>query len=417
MKIIHTADWHLGDNFHGFDRIAEHQDFLDWLKELIATERPDALLISGDIFDNANPSAQAEEQLYNFLTDIARQHPGIQTIITAGNHDSGRRLQAPAAALRTLGVEIRGFIQHDDKGQPLTDNLIVPIHAVNNPDETAVVLAVPYIRPTDLDAGKSQTESVRGFFQTLAKQAHKVYGKQVPLVLMAHLYAAGAEVALNDHSERLVVGGEDCINVDGLDHEAAYVALGHIHKAQQVGGADRMVFYAGSPIPMSFAEKHYHHGVYKVVLGPTGGVMLDQIEYTPLRQLLSFPDQGAASLADILKLIKQLPSRNKEDNKRWPYVEIRLQDSETGLTAQNDILNALADKAARLCKLVKVVPPPTDGNKKKLANSLEQLRNRIPLDIALDAYLQATGKEMGDDLIERFNSVVKAVEHEEQDQQ
>lgn len=413
MKIIHTADWHLGDSFYGFDRIAEHQHFLDWLKNLLAEERPDVLLLSGDVFDNANPSAQAEEQFYTFIDAVTATQQGIQIIITAGNHDSGRRLQAPASLLRSRGVEIRGVINHDEKGHPLTNELMVPVRAVNNPDEQAVVLAVPYIRTTDLEFGKTRSDSVRTFFGELVKTARKTYGKTMPLVLMAHLYATGSEVVTNDHSERLVVGGEDCVDVDGLDRDVSYVALGHIHKAQQVGGEDRMVFYAGSPIPMSFSEKHYHHGVNKIILGPNGGIVMEQVEYTPMRQLLSFPDRGAASLAEIMKLIKQLPSKNKEDADLWPYLEIQLQDSESGLAAQNEILNAIEDRAARLCKIVKAIPQAT-AERQTSARTLEQLRNRLPIDIALDAYYQATGQEMDDELIERFKAVAQSAQNQQQ---
>lgn len=413
MKIIHTADWHLGDSFYGFDRIAEHQHFLDWLGNLLTEEHPDVLLLSGDVFDNANPSAQAEEQFYTFIDSVTATHQGIQIIITAGNHDSGRRLQAPASLLRSRGVEIRGVINHDEKGHPLTNELMVPVRAVNNPDEQAVVLAVPYIRPTDLEFGKTRSDSVRAFFGELVKTARKTYGKTMPLVLMAHLYATGSEVVTNDHSERLVVGGEDCVDVDGLDRDVSYVALGHIHKAQQVGGEDRMVFYAGSPIPMSFSEKHYHHGVNKIILGPSGGIVMEQVEYTPMRQLLSFPDKGAASLTEITKQIKQLPSKNKEDADLWPYLEIQLQDSESGLAAQNEILNAIEDRAVRLCKIVKAIPQAT-GERQTSTRTLEQLRNRLPIDIALDAYYQATGQEMDDELIERFKAVAQSAQNQQQ---
>ena len=76
MKIIHTADWHLGDSFHGFDRTMEHEHFLHWLLDIISEEKPDALLLSGDVFDNANPSVQAEEMLYGFLAAATSAHPG-----------------------------------------------------------------------------------------------------------------------------------------------------------------------------------------------------------------------------------------------------------------------------------------------------------------------------------------------------
>ncbi len=413
MKIIHTADWHLGDTFHNYDRAAEHQHFLLWLKDLIKEERPDALLVSGDVFDCANPSAQAEELLYSFLNTATHLYEGLQIVITAGNHDSGRRLQAPASLLHALGVTVKGCIEHDEKGQLMLDKLIVPLKSIDNPDESIAVLAVPYIRPTDLGSGKSHTDSIKEFFSGLTGRARKLCGKHTPVVLMAHLYAAGAEIAANDHSERLVVGGEDCTSVDAIDRNVNYVALGHIHKAQQVGGNDHMAFYAGSPIPMSFAEKHYHHGVNKVTMDSSGEPVVEQIAYTPLRKIVSIPDTGAASLSDILRQIKQLPDRNKLDNDMWPYLEITLRSDEAEGTAQTEILNALDSKAARLCKLFKEAP--TTQTSKPTVNTLEQLLQRTPLDIALDAYLQATGEEMSDDIIERFNSAVREAQNNEAD--
>lgn len=403
MKIIHTADWHLGDNFHGYDRLAEHDHFLHWLRELIARENPDALLMCGDIFDNANPSAQAEELLFSFLADVTSAHRGIQIIMIAGNHDSGRRLEAPASLLRHYGVEVRGVVERDDNGAVLLDNLVVPLRALNNPEERVGVLAVPYLRFSDLEAGKPHSQAVREFFLGAVKQARHTYGKKMPLLLMAHLYAAGSEVALNEHSERLVVGGEDCIDVKGLDNDVAYVALGHIHKAQQVGGEDRMVFYAGSPIPMSFAEKNYSHGVNKLIVGSTGGVVLEREDYEPMRRLRSIPAKGAATLPEILKFIEQLPDKNKKDPDQWDYLEVRLQDSAADVGAQKEIIDALESKAVRLCRLIRTsLSTPSQEDDTKRA-SLEQLRNIKPLDIALDVYLAARGEEMTDEQVQRFN--------------
>lgn len=407
MKILHTADWHLGDNFHGFDRVAEHEHFLRWLTDLISNEKPDALLVSGDIYDNANPSAQAEELLYSFLVSATMANPGMRIIITSGNHDSGRRLQAPSGLMRPLGAEVRGLVEKTDKGEADIDNLIIPVSAIGNPEEKALVLAVPYLRSGDYEQKDTMSNSIRSFFTSVAKRARKLYGKDLPIILMAHLYAAGAEVALNEHSERLVVGGEDCIDVDQLNVEAEYVALGHIHKAQQVGADDNMVFYAGSPVPMSFTEKDYTHGVNKIVLGASGGMIVEQVEYTPLRALQSIPKKGDAPLADILEQIKALPKASKVDPDCWPYVEIRLKDADANPAAQNEIMNALSERAARLCRLIRVVPEGKGKDKKRKMNSLDQLRNISPLDIALDAYLQATGNEMGDEEINRFKKCLE----------
>ena len=418
MKLIHTADWHLGDNFHGFDRAVEHQHFLNWLQQVVNDEQPDALLVAGDVFDNANPSAQAEELLYAFLADITRKNPQLKIIITAGNHDSGRRLQAPASLLRNFNVEVRGVVEYDEKERPQLDKLLVPIFSpeTDSADASpeAVVLAIPYLRAGDYSNAEGISKGIRDFINQLARLARKKYGKQVPLVVMAHLYAAGSEIALNEHSERLVVGGEDCVDITGLDREAAYVALGHIHKAQQVGGQDRMAFYAGSPIPMSFAEIDYQHSVNKVFIGPTGGIMIDQIVYNPPRRLVSIPRHGAGSVELVLKEIDKLPARKKIPAEQWPYVEIKLSEKQPNPATQNEILNALAEKAASLCRLQRIAPIADKQNNPRRLNSLDQLRNISPLDIALDAYNQATGEEMDDELISRFNTITHKAIHNPQ---
>ena len=407
MKILHTADWHLGDNFHGYERSAEHEHFLEWLKGVIVSERPDALLMAGDIFDNANPSAHAEEMLYSFLAKATSLHPGMRIIIIAGNHDSGRRLQAPAELLRPMGVEIRGVVEHDDKDLPLTDNLIIPIAAVGANQVQTVVIAVPYLRSGDFEIKENLSRSIRDFLQSLVAKARKQYGKEVPVVLMAHLYAAGAEIAQSEHSERLVVGGEDCIDARGLDAGADYVALGHIHKAQQVGGEDKMIFYAGSPMPMSFAEKNYSQGVNMITFGASGGAIIDRLVYKPLRAVQSIPANGAAPLADILTQLHALPKADRVNPAEWPYLEIRLKDNEANPAAQAEIINALQDRAARLCPLVRVVPEGKADNRQRKMQSLDQLRNISPLDIAHDAYLTATGREMSEELAKRFKQAAE----------
>ena len=388
MKIIHTADWHLGDSFHGYDRIAEHEHFLHWLEGVIADERPDALLVAGDVFDNANPSAQAEEMFYRFMAQATALHRGMRIIITAGNHDSGRRLQAPSEALRPLGVEIRGVVEHDEKNHPLTDNLIIPVGAIGSREVQAVVIAVPYLRTGDIEFRDNLSRSVREFVQDLVGKVRKQYGREMPIVLMAHLYAAGAEIAQAEHSERLVVGGEDCIDARGTD---------------------KMIFYAGSPLPMSFSEKGYSHGVNMLTIGAKGGAVVDRLEYRPMRNVLSMPDKGSAPLSDILSQIRALPKADKVDSAEWPYVEIRLKENEPAPNAQSEIVAAMQDRAATLCRLVREVPQAKESSRQQKMQSLDQLRNISPLDIAHDAYLTRTGREMSDELVKRFKQAAEMV--------
>ena len=118
MKIIHTSDWHLGNSFHGHSREAEHAHFLGWLTEKLTQQQPDALIISGDIFDSANPSAAAENMFYEFLARAGEVVKGIQVVVIAGNHDSGGRLEAPAGLLKMHNVYVRGMLKTTPDGEP-----------------------------------------------------------------------------------------------------------------------------------------------------------------------------------------------------------------------------------------------------------------------------------------------------------
>ena len=110
MKLIHTADWHLGNTFHGYDRTQEHRHFLDWLLDRLREQQPDALIVSGDIYDTPNPSAAAEELLYDFLLQATDAVRGLQVVLIAGNHDSAGRIDAPASLLKRHNIYVRGTL-------------------------------------------------------------------------------------------------------------------------------------------------------------------------------------------------------------------------------------------------------------------------------------------------------------------
>src|SRR4051812_14445721 len=117
MRLLHTSDWHLGQSLHNFERHHEHQHFLAWLLDTIVTEQADALLIAGDIFDNANPSAASQKQLYRFLQQARERVPHLNLVVIAGNHDSPGRLEAPGPLLEAHGTRVVGSVQRKADGE------------------------------------------------------------------------------------------------------------------------------------------------------------------------------------------------------------------------------------------------------------------------------------------------------------
>lgn len=406
MKILHTADWHLGNTFHGHSRLDEHRHFLKWLLQTLREKQPDALLVTGDVFDSANPSAAAEELLYDFLLRATLEVPGLQIVLTAGNHDSAGRLEAPAALLKTHNIYVRGTIHYTKKGEPDFDYYLLPLADRQTGQASCVCMALPYLRGGDYPAGMTPEEGLRFFFSQLHARLRKSNYKGLPIVVAAHFYAAGADICKDEHSERLVVGGQDCVEADVVGQNVSYAALGHIHKAQQVRGGEA-TYYAGSALPMSFSELNYKHGVQFVDIDPQGEALVEFVEYAPLRGLVTIPAKGRAVSAEALfDCINSLPKRDKKntDSLTWPYLEIHVEEAQPQPTLMHDVMEALQDRAVHFCRMLRVRP---ENKKADSANdvdtpSADTLANINPLELARRNFEARFNSEMPEELVTRF---------------
>ena len=404
MKILHTADWHLGNNFHGHDRTIEHKDFLNWLLGTLRVELPDVLIIAGDVFDSANPSATAEGLLYDFLLDATEAVSGLQIVVIAGNHDSAGRLDAPAELLKRHNIYVRGNVRRmENSDQPDFNELILPLSSRLSKEAEIVCLALPFLRVYDYPSGMTVGEGIQYYFENMMRCLKKTEFKRLPVVAAAHFYAAGAEICENEHSERLVVGGQDCVSVDVVGKGISYTALGHIHRAQRVESKATEMYYSGSALPMSFSEKGYQHGVQKVEISEEGEVTVDRIIYSPLRRLLSIPHQGAATKGEVLDAINALPKREKnETNDTWPYLEIRLLETQPEPELLYQVTEALSDRAVNFCRIVREVPEqehPDDG----MPHTYETLQSLSPIEMAHRVFASRYNGEMPAELETRFN--------------
>lgn len=404
MKLIHTADWHLCNSFHRHDREGEFTHFLRWMLETLRQQQPDALLISGDVFDSANPSARAEEMFYQFLNDATETVPGIQIVITAGNHDSAGRLEAPQALLKTHNIYVRGLIHRNEEGEIDFDEYLLPLSLRDNAEARVVCFAIPYLRSGDYPAGMSVEEGLRYFLNGLQKRFRKSPFKALPTVACAHYYAAGADINAEEHSERLVVGGQDRVDADIMGEGFSYVALGHIHKAQQVSSN---TYYAGSALPMSFSERFYHHGVEMVEIGEDGETVVSHLEYNPLRHLLTIPAKGSAVPATIMDEICKLPEREKKDNgEAWPYLELRVLEEQPEPNFLHEVTEALSTKAVLFCRMTRETPK-TSSPTSATTESIETIRNLTPMEMAQMVFDSRYGSEMPDSLRLRFEQAEK----------
>lgn len=252
MKILHTADWHIGKILHKYSLNDELKLFFDWLIDLIVVESIDLLLVSGDIFDLANPAVKDRELYYQFLSRLIHLH--IEVVITGGNHDSVGLLNAPKNILDALKITVVGGAT-EDIGKEL-------IEIKNSTGVTHLVIAaVPFLRDKDLRSRetdikyKNRTEAIRegikNHYAQLAAICEDRYA-QLPVIAMGHLYATGA---VSSDSERDIhVGNAAAVEFTIFSDIFNYVALGHIHRPQVIG-QNEYIRYSGSPVALSFSEK------------------------------------------------------------------------------------------------------------------------------------------------------------------
>lgn len=262
LTLLHTSDWHLGRRLYGKPRYEEFLQFLHWQLRVVREHAVDVLIIAGDIFDTSTPSNQAQSLYYYFLHEISKT-PCQHVVIVAGNHDSPNFLEAPKQLLKGFNIHIIGSIS-----EQLGDELLVLNDATGKP--SLIIAAVPYLRDRDVRSVSGgerledkETKLISGiqahYAQIIAlanaKQAEleTTWHTKVPLVATGHLFAAGGQTVEGDGVRDLYVGSLAHVRGEMLDVGFDYVALGHLHVPQAVGGYAH-IRYSGSPIAMGFGE-------------------------------------------------------------------------------------------------------------------------------------------------------------------
>ena len=381
MRIVHTADWHLGHILYDRDREAEHRAFLDWLLDLLEKESVDALLVCGDVFESANPPASALALWYGFLADASRRCRGLQVVVAAGTHDSPARLEAPAPVLAALSVNVIGFLPRAE-GEVDVERLVVPLRERSSGpggEVAAWVAAVPFLRLGDLPGGEATPEGivdgVRAIYARALEAARSRRTAGQALLATGHCYVEG--MRLSDESERKVLGGnQHPLPVDVFPADVDYVSLGHLHFPQQVGGRGN-VRYSGSPLPLSLDEDVYPHQVCLVELDGGRCKAVNAVRVPRSVPILRLPDEPAP-LAEVLALLEKLPpaprrEAGEPDLRPWLEVRVLLEGSEFGY--QGEIAEALEGRDARL---VKITPQKTGSGESLADGSGKSLSELTP---------------------------------------
>ncbi len=282
MKLIHTSDWHLGNSIHDIDRSPESQAFLDSLRAQIVESGAEALLISGDVFDTVNPPSWAQHQYYRFLASL-QGTPCKNVIVTGGNHDSVARLDAPKDVLDALNVKVVGGLPRKEEN---LGSIVFELRGASG-SVVAICAAVPYVRESELRNmfGDDSVEGLRKLYAKVYEFADALRaGRDIPLIAMGHLYAAGLDRVKNaDDGVREIIGNLGQVPADVFPLGFTYVALGHIHRACRVGGRE-CVRYSGSPFVMGFDEAGLRHSTLLVSLENA----MVSVEELPVPQTIAF---------------------------------------------------------------------------------------------------------------------------------
>jgi exonuclease SbcD len=253
MRLLHTSDWHVGRTFHGADLLAEQESVLGGLADIVADERIDAVVVAGDVYDRAVPSAEAVQMCARVLARI--RDAGAQLVVTPGNHDSAPRLGAFGDFAAAGGLHLRTRVPDINR----------PVVLQDDHGEVAVY-GIPYLEPEVARNALGITE--RGHTGVLSEAMRRVredlQTRQARSVVLAHAFVTGGEPC--DSERPIAVGGVEQVpgsTFDGVD----YVALGHLHGAQQLAEHLR---YSGSPLAYSFSEARQHKSVWLVDIDKAG---------------------------------------------------------------------------------------------------------------------------------------------------
>jgi exonuclease SbcD len=352
MRLLHTADWHLGHTLRDWERTWEHDQFLAWLLDTLEAEQIDVLLVCGDIFDTTNPSAAAQLQWYRFLASARRRMPDLQIVVIGGNHDAAGRLEAPNPILEALAIEIVGALPKPHEAGRV--RLIVPLR--QGGQVRAWAAAVPFLRPADLPLVREEgldplIEGVRRVYDAVLNEIEAKREADQAILALGHAYFVGG--ALSELSERKILGGnQHALPVDLFQQRVTYGAFGHLHLAQRIGPHEHLR-YAGSPLPLSVAEANYPHQVLRVDLDRGALADVRSLPVPRAVRVLRIPTSGALPLPEVEEALRRLNAPRSVPPEVWPFLDVAVEVTRPEPALIRRIEEALRDKGARLVRVTR----------------------------------------------------------------
>ncbi len=373
MRILHTADLHLGRQFNGLPLEEDHGAVLDQIISALISRSVDVLIIAGDIFDRAAPPVSAVRQFNDFLQRVAAES-AAGVVMIAGNHDSGDRIAAMSIMADTKRTLIRGVLNADEKPLVLND-------AFGPVAFTGLPFAYEYAaRDCFGDETLSSPEDV---LRAQLSSARQNLPEGARWVVVAHGFVAGASGSEGE-LPLTRIGGIETVNPSVFEG-AHYVALGHLHRPQSAGGAQ--IRYSGAPLAFGFDEEGCAKSMSLVELDATGQTILETIPFKPLRGVRTLRGKHA-------ELLRADPSQD--------YIKAILTDQ----TPVIDAMKRLRDVFPNACELIYERGGPAQrGGPAPEIKSRSAVRS--PVDVVGDFLSQVRGEPLS----EAERDVVTAAHH------
>jgi len=401
MKVIHTSDWHLGHVLYNFDRTAEHGAFLEQLCELVRSEKPDALLVSGDIFDSAQPSIPAQRLYNRMMIEIARMNPDTTIVVTAGNHDGASRQELFSELWdEAFNVKYVGKIGHKEDGTVDLDKFIVMIPG------KGFIVAVPYIYGENYPESTDNSRvPIQDFHQRLLDRVAERNLEGLPVIMMDHLAVASCDIAGHDSSKARLVFEDLELLGKGWD----YLALGHIHKPQTIKGTAAR--YCGSPIPVSFDED-YEHSVSVVTIGKHGDApMITTVPVKNVMPIWNLPRE-AGTFDEVKAAIAAIPAGAKG------YARVNIKTKDILPMDQKIEIEALMKehKGIRMCN-INLVREGGSAPRELKTYTPDELKQSVDAVMIAKDYYSAShnGDELPEELVRILEGIVREVESKQED--
>lgn len=377
MKLLHLADLHIGKRVNEFSMIEDQRYILTKILNIIDEEKPDAILIAGDVYDKSVPSSEAVEVLDKFINDIASRK--IETFIISGNHDGAERLAFASKLIDTTGIHISPAYNGNVDAKTLNDEY----GSVN-------FYMLPFIKPINikqifkLEENISYSEAVK-----IAIEKMNI-DKSQRNVLLSHQFVTGAEEC---DSEDLSVGGTEGVSASVYE-DFDYVALGHIHGPQR--GSRDTIRYSGTPLKYSFSEVNHKKSVTIVNIEEKGNVTVSTIPLNAKRDLVELKGKY-----DELMDKSFYDKKNLDD-----YYHITLTD-------ENDVVDAIF----KLGKIYKNIMKLDYDNARTQSigklTAVNDVEHKQPIELIDDFYKKQNGLDMDENQLSYINSIIEKIWEEQ----